>query len=254
MKRLVDLEHLNLYIIITGMAILIVIISSAMVTGNPENQFSAEWNNSGTLRNGIRIESDLFSVEVNEINDGLTTKYNLPSNSEGVVITEVEGNEDVRIKLRKGDLITGINRKRIDNLKDFQTASRVFDPNDGLFLDIMRGGYSMYVTIPGINDVPRNSSQTFELQNQDSFQATEIAPILGKNLGTGTVYEEIGITKEFQDWINNSKGDYFVCMKCGTMVPSNGIQKNTTSKSIFCPNCQNKMILKSEIPIRSYNK
>lgn len=147
MKKTVDLEYVNLYLIFTCLAVLVVLISSAMMTGRPENQFFAEGNNSGTLQNGVRIDCAGFSLEVNDINNELSRKYNLSLNAEGVVITEVEGNQDVKIKLKKGDLIEGINRMKIENSEDFRTAARVFDPNKGLFLDIVRDGYSMYVTI-----------------------------------------------------------------------------------------------------------
>lgn len=147
MKKAIDLEQVNLYLIFTCLAILVVLISSAMMTGKPGNQFSAEWNNPGTLPNGVRIRGARFSLEINDINNELSRKYNLPSNSEGVVITEVEGSPDVKIKLQKGDLIAGINRMKIENSEDFRSAMQAFDPNNGFFLDIVRDGYSMYITI-----------------------------------------------------------------------------------------------------------
>ena len=240
-ERVTASNNLGQYLIPAVFVIVLILILSAMIVGSSENKYSAEWNASGKIQNGVIIERDWFSVDVEDINNELARKYNLPPKAKGVVVIEVEGNRDLRMKLRKGDLIRGINRIKIDDIRDFRNVSRKIDLNNGLLLDIVRNGYPTYVTIPGMDETTGNNSQTAKWQNPDPFQMREIAPILGKNLGTGMAFESGGIGKEIENWINDSMGDYYVCMKCGTMVPYNGNLKN---KSIYCPNCWNMMILK----------
>ena len=229
------------YLILAAFVIVLILVLSAMIAGSSNNKYSAEWNASGKVQNGLFIERDWFSVDVRDINDELARKYNLPQGAKGIVVGEVEGNKDLKTKLRKGDLIRGINRIKIDDIRDFRSVSRKINPNNGLLLDIVRDGYPTYVTIPGIDETTGNNNQTVKWQNPDPFQMTEIAPILGKNLGTGMAFGGGGIGKEIENWFNSNTGGYYVCMKCGTMVPYNDNLKN---KSVYCPNCMNIMFLK----------
>ena len=229
------------YLIFTAFAVVLVLILSAMIAGSSENKYSAEWNASGKVQNGVFVERDWFSVDVRDINNELARKYNLPLEAKGIVVTDVEGNRDLKTRLRKGDLIRGINRIKTDDIRDFRSASRKINPNNGLLLDIVRDGYPTYVTIPGIDETIGNNNQTVKWQNPDPFQMAEIAPILGKNLGTGMAFGGGGIGKEIENWFNSNVDSYYVCMRCGTMVPYND---NLKYKNIYCPNCRNIMFLK----------
>ncbi|MFC1562684.1 hypothetical protein ACFL4Z_01380 [candidate division KSB1 bacterium] len=240
-KRIINANNRVQYLIAAALAVVLIIILLAMITGSSENKYTAEWNSTGKVQNGVFIERDWFSVEVKDVNNAIAKKYNLPPDVKGVVVAEVEGNKDLTMKLRKGDLIRGINRTRIDDIRDFRNVSRKINANNGLLLDIVRSGYPMYVTIPGIDETTINNNQTARWQNSDPFQMTEIAPIFGKNLGTVTAFDGGGIGKEIENWINSNTGGYYACRKCGTMVPYNDNLKN---KSIYCPNCGSVMILK----------
>ena len=240
-KRIITTINTKHYLIPAAFIIVLILILSAMITGSSEDRYTAEWNSTGKVQNNGIIDRDWFSVEAKEINNELARKYNLPSETKGVVVAEVEGNRDLMMKLRKGDLIRGINRTRIDDIGDFRSVSGKINPNNGLLLDIVRSGYPMYVTIPGIDETIGNNNQTAKLQNPDPFQMTEIAPIFGKNLGIDMAFGSGGIGKEIENWINSNTGGYYACTKCGTIVPYNDNLKN---KNIYCPNCGNVMILK----------
>ena len=240
-KRISAPNNTVQYLIAAALAVVLILILFAMITGSSEDKYTAEWNSTGNVQNGVFVERDWFSVEVKDINNAIAKKYNLPPEAKGVVVDEVEGNRDLIMKLRKGDLIRGINRTGIDDIRDFRSTSRKINPNNGLLLDIVRSGYPMYVTIPGIDETIINNNQTARWQNPDLFQMAEIAPIFGKNLGTGTAFESGGIGKEIESWFNSNTGGYYACNKCGTMVPSNDNMKN---KNIYCPNCGNAMIFK----------
>ena len=100
-------------------------------------------------RGGRIVKSEWFSVDVIDVNSKNAREWGVSPEKQGVIVTDVEGARDVKLKLHQGDVISGINGKKIKNVRDFRKAIRAFDPQAGLFLDIDRYGYPMYVSIPG---------------------------------------------------------------------------------------------------------
>ena len=100
-------------------------------------------------RGGRIVKSEWFSVDVINVNSKNAREWGVSPEKQGVIVTDVEGARDVKLKLHQGDVITGINGEKIKNVRDFRKAIRAFDPQAGLFLDIDRYGYPMYVSIPG---------------------------------------------------------------------------------------------------------
>ena len=229
------------YLLPVIFAIVLLLILYAVFTGDNCNETSELETTRTSMKNGKIVNRDWFSLEVSEINRNTAREYNIPSNTQGIVITEIEGAEDVKMKLQEGDVISGINGKKIRNIRDFRKASRNFNPAEGLFLDINRNSYPIYVTIPGTNSV--SNPQFEQYQNQQPFELTEIAPYFGKDIDPGGIQLPDGvISNEIENWINNNFGsDYYACLTCGTLVPHNDMTKN---KTISCPNCWQKMVLK----------
>jgi S1-C subfamily serine protease len=68
----------------------------------------------------------------------------------GVLVLAVDpnGNAARRARLQPGDVITGVNRRPVANLGEFQRAMRSL-PDDAVFaLNIRRGNMTMFVTVP----------------------------------------------------------------------------------------------------------
>ena len=100
-------------------------------------------------RGGRIVKSEWFSVDVIDVNSKNAREWGVSPAKQGVIVTDVEGASDVKLKLHQGDVISSINGEKIKNVRDFRKAIRAFDPQGGLFLDIERYGYPMYVSIPG---------------------------------------------------------------------------------------------------------
>jgi len=68
----------------------------------------------------------------------------------GVLVTGVEGNSNAarRARLQSGDVITGVNRRPVANLAEFQRLIRS-QPDDAVFaLTIRRGNMNLFFTVP----------------------------------------------------------------------------------------------------------
>ena len=159
----------------------------------------------------------------------------------GVVIVDLDGSRDIFMKLREGDVITGINNRKIDNLRDFSKALKYVNPNEGMFLDIQRNGYPMYVSVSGADQA--SGRRPVDIPNPHPFSMTEIAPILRRDIDVGGMNVEAGIVgKQVENWIEKNFGRGFhVCPNCGTLVPNNMYSNN---RRIYCPNCGNRMVSK----------
>ena len=68
----------------------------------------------------------------------------------GVLVTAVEPNSNAvrRAGLQPGDIITGVNRRAVANLADFQRVMKGFNDDAVFALSIRRGNLSMFVTVP----------------------------------------------------------------------------------------------------------
>jgi len=243
-----DLKNQNLrewfsaQFIIPAVFTIILLLSIFAIFSGFNSDPSAELEANRINQRGGRIEqSEWFSVDVVNANSNNARKWDLSSEKQGVIVTDVEGARDVKLKLHKGDVIKGINGKNIKSVRDFRKASRAFDPKAGLFLDIDRYGYPMYVSIPG-SDYTSNS-QFLQSQTPDSYNIMDVGPAFGSDINIGRFQNPNGALGEtIESWINNNfEGKYYTCLNCGTLVPqTNGVKK----RNIFCPNCGNRMILK----------
>lgn len=223
------------------LAIVLMLVLSAVFTVGDYNDTPGLETDWISMKNGKIVNRDWFSVEVSGINENTTRKYNIPSATKGVVIVEIEGARDVKNKLQEGDVICGINGRRISNVRDFRKASRIFNPAEGLLLDINRNGYPMYIPISGTGYT--SNSQSIQYQNPQPFELLEIAPFLEKGINAGGMHMQNGVIgNAIENWINDNFSDaYYACLTCGTLVPHDYRTKN---KNIACPNCGCKMILK----------
>ncbi len=137
------------FIITTVFAIILLLfifaIFSDFNSGSPEEIEVSRINQRG----GRIVKSEWFSVDVINVNSKNAREWGVSPAKQGVIVTDVQGAQDVKLKLHQGDVISSINGKKIKNVRDFRKAIRAFNPQAGLFLDIDRYGYPMYVSIPG---------------------------------------------------------------------------------------------------------
>ena len=225
---------------VIAVAILILLVF-AMFSGNGNDDIETNLYVSGSTQKKAYVNNEWFAVEVSEVNKDIAREYNISPRMKGVVIADLDGSRDVFMKLREGDVITGINESEVHNLKDFRKAMKNVNPIEGMFLDIQRNGYPMYVSVNGAG--PVSGRQPVDIRNPHPFSMTDVAPFMGRDINVGGINVESGIVgKQIEKWVESRLGRGFhVCPKCGTSVPSNVYSRN---KRISCPNCGNYMVSK----------
>ncbi len=220
---------------------LLVLFLFALLSGKRNDDVEADFFFSGGKQNGTYANNNWFAVEVYEVNRDIAREYNISPKTKGVVIVDLDGSRDIFMKMREGDVITGINNKKIVNLKDFRKALQYVNPTEGMFLDIQRNGYPMYISLNGSSLA--SGRRPVDFQNPHPFTMTEVAPFLGRDINAGGINVESGIVgKQVEKWIESNFGSsLYACPKCGTLVPDNVYSKN---KRISCPNCGTHMVSK----------
>jgi serine protease Do len=70
-------------------------------------------------------ENDALGLQVTELNPDRAQQFGLDKDETGVLVVDVEsGSRAEKAGVRAGDLIKGINQKKIDNLKDYETSMK----------------------------------------------------------------------------------------------------------------------------------
>jgi serine protease Do len=94
--------------------------------------------------NGSHSESALAGVSVDNLDPQTARQLHLPSNTTGVVVTEISPSSPAADSgLQQGDVIQEVNRKPVTNVHDFEQAVRA-SKHDPLLL-VNRQGTTMYV-------------------------------------------------------------------------------------------------------------
>lgn len=223
--------------------LVLVVVIFALFSGNSGYGDDTDFDVSGSMRNGAFVHNEWFSAEVCQVNRGIARQYGLPKGTKGVMITDLEGNPEVRMKLRNGDVITAINNQEVNNLRDFRKASRNINPTQGMFMDIQRGGHPMYVSVTGRGGMNYNSQPYPYNVGAHPFTMTEVAPFMGQNYNFGGMNMRAGMLgRPVEKWLEgNFSSGYFACPKCGTLVPGDNRSKKSR---VSCPNCNTRMLLK----------
>jgi Do/DeqQ family serine protease len=92
-------------------------------------------------------EEGTLGAKVQELTPQLATQYRISGIRHGVVVISVEdGSLADEIGLQEGDVILEINRKKIDNLKDFNKAIKDGNFEKGILFQLHRKGSSFYIT------------------------------------------------------------------------------------------------------------
>jgi len=92
-------------------------------------------------------EEGTLGAKVQELTPQLATQYRISGIRQGVVVISVEdGSLADEIGLQEGDVILEINRKKIENLKDFNKAIKDGNFEKGILFQLHRKGSSFYIT------------------------------------------------------------------------------------------------------------
>jgi Do/DeqQ family serine protease len=91
-------------------------------------------------------EEEKLGAKVQQLTPQLAAQYRTSGIKQGVVVLSVEdGSIADEIGLREGDVILEINRKKIENLKDYEKAIKEANLEKGILFHIHRKGNSFYL-------------------------------------------------------------------------------------------------------------
>jgi serine protease Do len=94
-----------------------------------------------------KFDNPLKGVIVQGLTPELKKNLNIPKRINGVIVTDIEEGSPAEGVLMVNDVITEVNRKRINNMKDYEAVvSRIKSGNDILLL-VFRNGSSIYITL-----------------------------------------------------------------------------------------------------------
>jgi serine protease Do len=115
-----------------------------------ERPANLDARNSRTGRGGDQgggQQSGLEGVSVDDITPGIAQQLNLPRNTTGAVVTDVdEASVAAEAGLQKGDVIEQVNRQPVKNAADFDRMVRASKSGTTLLL-VNRGGVRNYIAI-----------------------------------------------------------------------------------------------------------
>jgi serine protease Do len=92
-------------------------------------------------------ENALSGVYVQDLTSSLKSSLGIPDSVTGVIVTNIDEGSPALGLLRRNDVIREINRKTIDNVKDFDKALSDIGEKDSVLLLIYRRGGYIYLTI-----------------------------------------------------------------------------------------------------------
>ncbi len=92
-------------------------------------------------------ENILKGVYVQNLTPQIREELSIPSDVQGVVVTNVDEDSPAYGILRRGDVITEVNRREIKDTKDFENALSRTKPDESVLLLVYRHGGYVYLTI-----------------------------------------------------------------------------------------------------------
>lgn len=95
--------------------------------------------------------STMFAgVEVQDLSPRLRQEANVPENVNGVIVTAIDPSSATAQELRPGDVIEEVNRRAVNNLREFQQIVGQLDPDRPVVVGIARGRQRSFVIVqPG---------------------------------------------------------------------------------------------------------
>ncbi|MBV6341372.1 DegQ family serine endoprotease [Candidatus Magnetobacterium casense] len=92
-------------------------------------------------------ETKMRGISVQNLAQSLRERFNIPAKVNGVIVTGVDEDSVAASILRPGDIIGEVNRKRVSNVSDYETAISTIKKDDDVLLLVYRSGAFIYVTL-----------------------------------------------------------------------------------------------------------
>jgi serine protease Do len=89
----------------------------------------------------------LRGVTVQDLTPEIYIKFKLPKKLKGVIVSDVSEDSAAAIALMQGDIIQGINKQTITNIKDYENIVSKIGPEEDILLLLFRGGSSLFITL-----------------------------------------------------------------------------------------------------------
>lgn len=93
-------------------------------------------------------EGPLKGIQVQDITPEVRRSLQLPKRVTGVIVVDVAEGSPAEGFIVENDVIMEINRKKVNNTKDYATITGSLKKNQGVMLLIYRNGSTIYLTIP----------------------------------------------------------------------------------------------------------
>ena len=98
-------------------------------------------------------KTDVWGIGVQNVSPEIAGRFGWDAGENGVVVTEIQpGSPASDGKLRNGDLIKEINRRKIQNLRDYNQALQQLKKGESLLLLIKRGQHTFYVVLKAASE------------------------------------------------------------------------------------------------------
>ncbi|MBF0457318.1 MAG: DegQ family serine endoprotease [Nitrospirae bacterium] len=91
----------------------------------------------------------LKGVSVQDMTAAIRERFNFPAKVSGVIVTNIADDSAAYNVLRQGDIIQEVNRKRINNVREYDAIVSTIKADEDILLLIYRGSAFSYVTITG---------------------------------------------------------------------------------------------------------
>ena len=88
-----------------------------------------------------------FGITLNNVTPEMARQFELPANTRGAVVTEVDPDSPAARVLQPGDVILQVNRKPVTNANEASTALRAVPSGRAVGMLIMRRGQEQFVTV-----------------------------------------------------------------------------------------------------------
>ncbi len=96
------------------------------------------------FRTSLAYNANGFKVA--SLNNAYISKYSLPSNIKGVVVTDVDSNSQAAMAgLHPGDVVMSINNKRVSSLKEFESIYNKIKEGHTIAMTVYSQGMEMLV-------------------------------------------------------------------------------------------------------------
>jgi len=86
-------------------------------------------------------------IQVQDLNNRLRSRANIPPNINGVIVTEVDPSSSSAQQIRPGDVIEEVNRQPVKNVQEFLQVVNQLDPDQPVVVGIARNRQRSFVVI-----------------------------------------------------------------------------------------------------------